>query len=496
MLLWQGCTVAPPMSPDEFRALGHQLIEWVASYRERLPSLPVMSQVRPGEVRARFPAEPPQQGLPLETVLPLLDSAIAPGITHWNHPRFFAYFPSNTTFPSILADLVAAGLGAQGMSWQTSPAATELEEVAMDWLRQLVGLPADFAGVIQDTASTATLVAMLCARERTTSHAQSRGGLQPEPAPLVVYASEMAHSSIEKAALLAGLGREHLRLLPTDGAHALRPEALAAALREDVALGRRPCMVVATVGSTGTTAIDPVSALGELARQYGAWLHVDAAMAGTAMSCPELRWMWRGVEQADSMVWNPHKWMGVGFDCTAYYVRDPEHLVRVMSTNPSYLRTAQDGAVRNFRDWGIALGRRFRALKVWLVLSALGVEGIRAQVRRDLAHAQWLASAVAAAPEWERMAPVPLQTVCLRHHPAGLDGADLDAHNLELAQAVNATGRVYVTPAVVKGAQLIRVSIGATGTERADVEAVWAELQQAGRTLLEQKPRAKTGRTA
>jgi aromatic-L-amino-acid decarboxylase len=484
------------MTPDEFRALGHQLIEWVASYREQLPALPVMSPAQPGEVRARFSAEPPGKGVPLERVLPLLDSAIVPGTTHWNHPRFFAYFPSNTSFPSILADLVAAGLGAQGMSWQTSPAATELEEVAMDWLRQLVGLPPNFAGVIQDTASTATLVAMLCARERTTGHAQSRGGLQAEPAPLVVYASEMAHSSIEKAALLAGLGREHLRLLPTDGAHALRPEALAAALREDVALGRRPCMVVATVGSTGTTAIDSVSALGELAREHGAWLHVDAAMAGTAMSCPELRWMWRGVEQADSVVWNPHKWMGVGFDCTAYHVRDPDHLVRVMSTNPSYLKTAQDGAVRNFRDWGIALGRRFRALKVWLVLSALGVEGIRAQVRRDLAFAQWLAGAVDGAPEWERMAPVPLQTVCLRHRPVGLDGGALDAHNLALARAVNDTGRAYVTPAVIKGRQLIRVSIGATATQRADVEAVWAELQRAARASPEHRPGAGAGGTS
>ena len=247
--------------------------------------------------------------------------------------------------------------------------------------------PPTFSGVIQDTASTATLVALLCARERTTGHGQARGGLQAESAPLVVYASEMAHSSIEKAALLAGFGRDNLRLLPTDEAHALLPDALEEALRSDVAAGRRPCAIVATVGSTGTTAIDPVARIGELARAHGAWLHVDAALAGTAMSCPELRWMWEGVEQADSVVWNPHKWLGIGFDCTAYHVRDPDHLVRVMATDPSYLRTAQDGAVKNYRDWGIALGRRFRALKVWFVLSALGVEGIRAEVRQHLALA-------------------------------------------------------------------------------------------------------------
>ena len=464
------------MTPDEFRALGHQLIEWVAAYRERMPGLPVMSPAQPGDVRRQLPVGPPERGVPLEGLLPQLDSVIVPGITHWNHPRFFAYFPSNSMLPSVLADLVTAGLGAQGMSWQTSPAATELEEVTIDWLRQLVGLPATFSGVIQDTASTATLIALLCARERTTGHGQVRGGLQAESAPLTVYASEMAHSSIEKAALLAGFGRENLRLLPTDETHALRPEALQAALRSDVAGGRRPSAVVATVGSTGTTAIDPVARIGELARAHGAWLHVDAAMAGTAMACPEFRWMWEGVEQADSVVWNPHKWLGIGFDCTAYHVRDPDHLVRVMATDPSYLRTAEDGAVKNYRDWGIALGRRFRALKVWFVLSALGVEGIRAEVRRHLELARWFAERVDTTPEWERLAPVPLQTVSFRHRPEGLEGKALDAHNLALARAINASGHAYLTPAVVKGLQLLRVSVGATATTAEDVAALWSQL--------------------
>jgi len=465
------------MTPDEFRRLGHALVEWVARYRETMPELPVMSRAVPGAIRALLPRSPPEQGAALDVLLPLLDTVVLPGITHWNHPRFFAYFPSKTHLASVLADLVSAGLGAQGMSWQTSPAATEVEEVMMEWLRQLVGLPADFKGVIHDTASTATLVALLCARERSSGNAQARGGLQtPHPA-LVVYASEMAHSSVEKAALLAGFGREHLRLLPTDDAHALLPAALESAIEGDRAAGRQPAAVVATTGSTGTTAFDPLHDIAELAGRHRLWLHVDAAMAGTAMACPELRALWRGVERADSVVFNPHKWMGVGCDCSAYFVRDVAHLVSVMSTHPSYLRTAADAEVVNFRDWGIPLGRRFRALKIWFVLHALGAEGVRSAVRRDLALARWLAAQVEAAAGWELCAPVPLQTVCLRHLPAGRTPAEVDAHNLRLAEVVNASGEAYVTPAVVKGVQLIRVSIGALDTAQPDVEAVWNLLQ-------------------
>ncbi|HMK71792.1 MAG TPA: pyridoxal-dependent decarboxylase [Myxococcaceae bacterium] len=465
------------MTPDEFRRLGHTLVEWVARYREAMPGLPVMSRARPGTIRALLPRSAPEEGGPLDALLPLLDTAVLPGITHWNHPRFFAYFPSKTHLASVLADLVAAGLGAQGMSWQTSPAATEVEEVMMEWLRQLVGLPAEFRGVIHDTASTATLVALLCARERSSDNAQERGGLQTPHPPLVVYASEMANSSVEKAALLAGFGRDHLRLLPTDDAHALLPGALATAIEEDLAAGRKPCAVVATTGSTSTTAFDPLGDIAALARRHRLWLHVDAAMAGTAMACPELRSLWNGIEAADSLVFNPHKWMGVGFDCSAYFVRDVGFLVTVMSTHPSYLRTAADAEVVNFRDWGIPLGRRFRALKVWFVLQALGAEGVRTQVRRDLALARWLAGAVDSTPGWERRAPVPLQTVCLRHLLPGRTAAEVDAHNLRLAEAVNSSGEAYVTPAVVKGVQLIRVSIGSLDTTQEDVEAVWRLLR-------------------
>lgn len=467
------------MTPDEFRRAGHALIDWIAGYRERIESLPVMSQSRPGETRAKFPAEPPQQGgQPLEALLPVLEQSILPGITHWNHPRFFAYFPSNGTLAGALADLAAAGLGAQCMSWQTSPAATELEEVVLEWLRKMVGLPDTFTGVIQDTASTATLVALLCARERTTDYAQTRGGLSEEKAALSVYASDQAHSSVEKAALLAGFGRAHVRSIATDAANAIQVDALERAIEEDRRRGLRPCAIVGTVGSTATTAMDPIDGLAAVARRTGVWLHVDAAMAGTAMVLPQCRPLWQGVEGADSLVFNPHKWMGTGFDCSAYYVRDPQHLIRVMSTNPSYLRTAHEGEVKNFRDWGIPLGRRFRALKLWFLLHDQGVQGIQARIRRDLSNAQWLAEQVDAARDWKRMAPVPLQTVCIRHVPEGMDDAALDAHNLQLAQRLNASGTAYVTPAVVKGVQLIRVSIGAEPTERQHVEQLWAALRR------------------
>ncbi|HUL58490.1 MAG TPA: pyridoxal-dependent decarboxylase [Anaeromyxobacteraceae bacterium] len=469
------------MDANEFRRLGHALVDWIAEYRERkMPALPVMSQVKPGEIRARFPAEPPARGGGAAAALAAVDRDVLPGVTHWNHPSFFAYFPSNTSYASILGDLLSSGLGAQGMSWATSPAATEIEEVVMGWLRQMIGLSPAWSGVVQDTASTATLTALVCARERKSGFAQSHAGLQCREAPLVVYASDQAHSSIEKDACLAGFGKDHLRLLATDDAHALRLDLLEEAIRRDLAAGLRPCALVAATGTTATTALDPVAGMADLAGRYGLWLHVDAALAGTAMVLPECRWMWEGVERADSVVFNPHKWMGIGFDFSAYFVRDPQHLVRVMSTNPSYLRTAHDAEVRNLRDWGIPLGRRFRALKGWLHLVDEGVEAMQARIRRDLDNARWLAEQVDAAPGWERVAPVPLQLVCLRHGQAGArDEAAVNAHNLEIANRVNRSGRAYVTPSLLKGKQMIRISIGAEPTERRHVEALWAALREA-----------------
>jgi aromatic-L-amino-acid decarboxylase len=466
------------MTPEEFRAHGHRLIDWIADYRAGVANRPVMARTAPGEVRDKLPAEPPTSSEPFDAVLADLDAVILPGLTHWQHPRFCGYFPSNASLASVLGDLLSTGLGVLGLNWQASPALTELEEVACDWLRRMVGLSDAWSGVIQDTASTGTLVALLCARERATDFSLARGGLQAEPRPLVVYTSAQSHSSVEKAALLAGFGRGNVRAVPTDDAFAMRPDALAETVTADAAAGKVPCAVVATTGTTASTALDPVGGAADVAAHFGMWVHVDAAMAGSAMILPECRWMWDGVERADSVLLNPHKWLGAAFDCSTYYVRDPEHLVRVMSTSPSYLKTAADGRVKNYRDWGVALGRRFRALKLWCHIRSEGVTGLQARVRRDLANARWLAEQVAATPGWRVVAPVPLQTVCVVHEPTGMAGEALDAHTRAWCDRVNRGGDAYLTPAVLGERWVVRVSVGAETTERADVEAVWAAMRR------------------
>ncbi|MFO0841514.1 MAG: pyridoxal-dependent decarboxylase [Gemmataceae bacterium] len=466
------------MTPEEFRRVGHRLIDWLADYRSRVPDLPVMARTAPGEIKAALPASPPDHPEGFDGVFADLEEILLPGLTMWQHPRFFGYFPSNASLASVLGDLLSTGLGVLGLSWQACPALTELEEVVVDWLRQMVGLSPAWSGVIQDTASSCTLVALICAHERATGYGLARGGLQGEEKPLVVYASRQSHSSVEKAALLAGFGRDNLRLVPTDADFALDPAALEGMIRADFAEGKKPCAVVATTGTTTSTALDPLAAIGDIAGRHDLWFHVDAAMAGSAMILPECRWMWDGVERADSLVLNPHKWLGAVFDCSAYYVRDAEHLVRVMSTNPSYLQSSADGRVKNFRDWGIPLGRRFRALKLWFLLRAEGVEGLQARLRRDLDNARWLAGQVEAAPNWKLLAPVPLQTLCVRHEPAGLAGEELDRHTLGWAERVNRSGTDYLTPAVLDGRWMVRVSVGAEATERRHVEALWARMRE------------------
>ncbi len=465
------------MTPDEFRRFGHRLIDWIADYRENVATLPVMAAVEPGSIRAHLPAAPPQEPEPFDAVLRDLDRVVVPGLTHWQHPRFFGYFPSNGLPASVLGDFVSTGLNVIGLSWQSSPALSEIEELVADWLRQMVGLSEAWSGVIQDTASTSTLVALLCARERASGYAFTSGGLQGAHAPLVVYASAHAHSSVDKAALLAGFGRDHLRPVAVDDRYAMRADALAEAIDADVAAGRAPCAIVATTGTTTTTAIDPIAALAAIARRHGAWLHVDAAMAGSAMILPECRALWDGIEGADSLVLNAHKWLGAAFDCSLYYVRDPQHLVRVMSTNPSYLQSAVDSRVKNLRDWGIPLGRRFRALKLWFAIREQGVVSLQARIRRDMENARWLETQVRAASGWRVLAPVTLQTVCVRHEPEGLPGDALDAHTQAWAERLNRSGAAYVTPAVLDGRWMVRVSIGALRTERPDVEALWSAMQ-------------------
>jgi aromatic-L-amino-acid decarboxylase len=465
------------MTTDEFRAAGHQIVDWIADYRARVETLPVMARTEPGDVKRQLPATPPEAPEPFEAIVRDLDRIVVPGLSHWQHPRFFGYFPSNGSLASVLGDYVSTGLGTLGLAWQSSPALTEIEEVVTDWMRTMLGLSDAWSGVIQDTASTSTLIALICARERTTGYGLSRGGLQAEAAPLIVYTSAHSHSSVDKAALLAGFGRQNIRVVPHDHQYAMRPDALVEAIAEDRRAGRTACAIVATAGSTASTALDPIDKVAAVAEKHGLWLHVDAAMAGSAMILPECRWMWEGVERADSLVVNPHKWLGAAFDCTLYYVRDTEHLIRVMSTNPSFLQSSVDGRVKNLRDWGIPLGRRFRALKLWFLIREQGVSALQARLRRDLRNAQWLAEAIRAAPGWRILAPVPLQTLCTRHEPAGLDGEPLDRHTLAWVDRVNRSGAAYLTPAVLDGRWMVRVSIGAETTERSHVEELWSAMR-------------------
>jgi len=466
------------VTPEEFRKYGHRLVDWIADYRAQAADLPVMARTAPGEIRAQLPACAPEQPESFETILQDLGKIVLPGLSHWQHPNFFGYFPSNGLLASVLGDYASTGLGVLGLSWQASPALTEVEEVVTDWMRQATGLSDAWSGVIQDTASTSTLIALLCARERTSGYGMSRGGLQAAPQPLVVYTSANSNSSVDKAALLAGFGRENVRVVEHDREYAMRADALEACIQRDVEAGLKPCAIVTTTGSTGTTALDPLSSIARIARQHGVWMHVDAAMAGSAMILPECRWMWQGVEVADSLVINAHKWLGAAFDCSLYYVRDPQHLIRVMSTNPSYLQTSADAQVKNLRDWGIPLGRRFRALKLWFLIREQGLEGLRARLRRDLENAQWLAEQVRAAPNWRVLAPVPLQTLCVRHEPADLKGEALDRHTLEWAERVNRSGAAYLTPAILDGRWMVRISIGAAPTEREHIEALWSLIQR------------------
>lgn len=466
------------MNSDEFRKAGHRIIDWIADYRANVESRPVMAQTTPGEIKAKLPKSPPQQPESFDAIVSDLDRIVLPGITTWQHPEFFGYFPSNALFASLLGDYVSSGLGVIGLAWQSSPALTEVEEVAVDWARQMLGLSDQWTGVINDTASTSTLVALMCARERASNFSIGRGGLQAEARPLIVYTSPHSHSSVEKAALLAGFGKDNVRMVEHDAAFAMNAEALETLINEDLAQGRRPCAVVATTGTTTSTALDPLAAIARVAKAHGLWMHVDAAMAGSAMILPECRWMWEGVEQADSLIVNAHKWLGAVFDCTLYFVRDPQHLVRVMSTNPSYLQSAADGRVKNYRDWGLPLGRRFRALKLWFLIREQGVEALQSRLRRDMANAKWLEGQIVAAANWNVLAPVVLQTLCVRHEPAGLEGDALDKHTLDWAARLNQSGEAYVTPALLNGRWMVRVSIGAELTEREHVAQLWSLMQK------------------
>lgn len=471
------------MDTAEFRRHAHKVADWIADYMEGVERFPVRAQVKPGEIAARLAAAAPERGEPMDQILGDFDSVVLPGITHWQHPSFFAYFPANSSPPSVLAEMLTAALGANCMLWQTSPAATEMETRVLEWLRQLTGLPEGLHGVIQDSASSATLCAILTARERATGWRANEEGLSAVP-PLAVYCSAEAHSSVEKDMKVAGLGRKHLSLIPVDERFAMRPDALEAAIEADRAAGIVPACVVATLGSTGVGGFDPLRAIGEVCQRQGVFLHVDAAWAGSAFILPEHRHLLDGVEYADSFVFNPHKWLLTNFDCSAHFVRNSAELVRTLEILPAYLQTRERSEVIDYRDWGVPLGRRFRALKLWFVLRSYGAEGLRARIAAHIALARELEGWIAAEPGFELVAPRSLALVNFRFHPRGIDDSEtLDRLNGSLLEALNASGRLYLTQNRVNGAFAIRLSIGQTWTERRHVEAAWDAIRELAGTL-------------
>lgn len=458
------------MNIEQFRQLAHRAVDWIADYLDDPTQYPVLPDVEPGDVLRRIDAEAPQCGEDPEKLFDDFADEIVPAMTHWNHPGWFAYFPANHSPPSILAEMLTAAMGANCMSWETSPAATELEEAMMDWLSGLIGLPDGFTGVIQDTASSSTLVSLLTAREKATEGAVGRRGLVEAGEQWVIYASEETHSSIDKAVKLGGFGLDNLRKIPVDDEFALRPEALESAVAEDLEAGRVPLAVVATVGTTSSTAVDPLGEIGRIADEYNLWFHVDAAYAGSAAILPEKRWILDGVERADSFVFNPHKWLMTNFDCSAYFVRDTDALVNTFRASPEYLKTAHDPEVKNFRDWGIPLGRRFRALKLWFVLRNYGAEGLREMLRRHIDLAAEFRQWIVESDEFEVLAPSPFGLVCFRWLPVKNRFESVDEANRRLLEKLREVESLHLTHTRLDEKFCLRMSIGQWQTRRHHVE--------------------------
>jgi len=469
------------MTPDEFRRHGHAVVDWIADYYARIESYPVLSRAEPGQIRASLPANPPAKGEPFAAILDDVEKLILPGITHWQSPNFFAFFPANSSGPAILGDLLSSGLGVQGMLWATSPACTELETHVLDWLVEMLGLPRHFlssstgGGAIQDTASSASLCALLAARERATNFGTNKRGCDGK---LVAYTSSQAHSSIEKDVQIAGLGLENLRLIGVDDNFAMRADALSRQIENDRRAGLVPCFVCATIGTTSSNAIDPLPEVGRVCRENKIWLHVDAAMSGTAALCPEFRHTHRGVELADSYTFNPHKWMFTNFDCNCFYVAGRKGLIQTLSILPEYLRNkaTESGAVIDYRDWQIPLGRRFRALKLWFVIRHYGIEGLQYHVRRHVELAQRFAGWVKDDPQFELAAPAPLNLVCFRHKGG-------DEVNQALMDRLNRSGDLYLTHTRLNDRLTLRFCVGQTNTMERHVERAWNRIREETATL-------------
>jgi aromatic-L-amino-acid decarboxylase len=469
------------MTPDEFRRHGHAMVDWIADYYARIESFPVLSRAEPGQIRASLPADPPMQGESFPAMLADVETLILPGITHWQSPNFYAFFPSNASGPAILGDLLSSGLGVQGMLWATSPACTELETHVLDWIVRMLDLPRKFlssssgGGVIQDTASSSSLCALLAARERATNFATNARGCDGK---LVAYTSSQAHSSLEKGAQIAGIGKENLRTIEADENFAMRPEALSRQIEKDRSAGLTPFFVCATVGTTSSNAIDPVPEIGRICQENHLWLHVDAAMSGTATLCPEFRHIHAGLEFADSYCFNPHKWMFTNFDCDCFFVADRKALIKTLSVLPEYLRNkaTETGAVIDYRDWQIPLGRRFRSLKLWFVIRHYGIEGLQHHVRRHVELAQNFAGWVRNDDRFDVVAPVPLNLVCFRHKGG-------DAANQELMDRLNRSGDLYLTHTRLRDCTVLRFCVGGTNTEARHVEYAWKRIQEEAQKL-------------
>ena len=461
------------MDANEFRHQAHLMVDWMADYIENVEKLPVKSQVLPQEIFNQLPSSPPEQSESMETIFDDFKNIILPGITHWQSPNFFAYFPANNSYPSILGEMLTAALGSQCMIWETSPAAAELEEITMNWLKEMTGLPSHWEGVIQDSASSSTLAAILAARERASGFSINDQGFTAKER-FRVYCSTETHSSIDKAVKIAGLGRINLKKISVDKQFALNPEALEHAIVQDMSNGFNPMCVISTIGTTSSTAVDPIERIAAICNKYHIWLHVDAAFAGTALLLPEYRWMIKGIESADSFVFNPHKWMFTNFDCSAFFVRDKEPLLRTFEILPEYLRTTTRGKVNDYRDWGVQLGRRFRALKLWFVIRNFGVEGLREKIRYHIELGHYFAGLVEIHPEFEILAPVHFNVVCFRFIPEGIIDMDrINALNEMLLKNLNTSGKVYLTHTRLGSKYTLRMVIGQTNVTRQHVDAAW-----------------------
>ncbi len=468
------------MNSQDFRKNAHKFVDWMADYMENIESYPVKPLTKPGEIMAQLPLFAPTDPEPMDDIFRDFQDIIMPGMTHWQHPGFMAYFPANASPPSILAEMLTSTLAAQCMSWQTSPAATELEERVLDWLREMIGLPANFHGVIQDTASTAMLAAFLTARETLNDYQTNHRGLS-KAGRHCCYASAEVHSSTDKGIRMAGLGSDNLRKIPVDENFTMIPVELDKAIAADIEDGHKPTCVVATLGSTSLSAIDPLEAIGEICRKYDVWLHVDAAWAGSALVLPEYQWMIKGIEYADSFVFNPHKWLLTQFDCSAFFIRDKAALIRTFEILPEYLKTREGDQVNNYRDWGPVLGRRFRALKLWFVIRSYGITGLQNHIRRHIEMTHTLAEQIDREQDFELLAPNPLALFCFRYHPDDKSEAQLDALNERIFEAINDTGDIYLTQTRINGKYAIRLVSGAPATEQKHLDKAWQIIKNISR---------------